>query len=126
MIRVFFPVDCNNILFLKYEDRINDPIGNIKKISQFIDVHLEDSVLQGIADSCSFQKMKSDPLLNTGCDPLLNTGWPVHNRVDGEEPFFRKGIIGDWRNHFNTEQCRRFDEIYERKMKDTSLNFTFY
>ncbi len=97
---------------------LTDPIGNIKKIAQFIDVHLEDSVLQGIADSCSFQKMKSDP--------LLTTGWPVQNRVDGEEPFFRKGIIGDWRNHFNTEQCRRFDEIYERKMKDTGLNFTFY
>jgi hypothetical protein len=38
---------------------------------------------------------------------------------------FRKGIVGDWRNHFSTEQNERFDALYLEKMSGTSLQFDF-
>jgi hypothetical protein len=38
---------------------------------------------------------------------------------------FRKGIVGDWRNHFSAEQNERFDALYLEKMSGTALQFDF-
>ena len=37
----------------------------------------------------------------------------------------RKGIVGDWRNHFTTEQNAEFDAIYAEMMKGSGLDFGF-
>ena len=34
---------------------------------------------------------------------------------------YRKGEIGDWKNHFTEDQLRRFDAIFKRKMRNCSL-----
>ena len=34
---------------------------------------------------------------------------------------YRKGEIGDWKNHFTEDQSRRFDDIFKRKMRNCSL-----
>jgi hypothetical protein len=35
--------------------------------------------------------------------------------------FFRKGIVGDWKNHLTPEMATRLDQITEQKLKDTGL-----
>ena len=37
--------------------------------------------------------------------------------------FFRKGVVGDWRNHFTPEQNAEFDAVYAEKMKGSGLDF---
>ena len=96
---------------------LTDLIGNIRKISDFLGVCLDDSILQQIAKASSFNEMKKNP--------TTNMSWNNKFRVEGSQPFLRKGSVGDWKNHFNTEQCQQFDAIYDRKMKDAGLLFTF-
>jgi hypothetical protein len=38
---------------------------------------------------------------------------------------FRKGHIGDWRNHFNAEQSAQMDDLYREKMNGSGLQFDF-
>lgn len=35
--------------------------------------------------------------------------------------FIRKGIVGDWRNHFSEEQSRRLDEKFAKKTQGTEI-----
>ncbi len=86
-------------------------------ISDFINVHLDDDIIHHIVDVTSFDTMKKTP--------STDMSWMNEKRKDGSQPFLRKGIIGDWRSHFTNEQCQQFDELYERQMKDTGLQFTF-
>jgi hypothetical protein len=40
-------------------------------------------------------------------------------------PFLRKGIIGDWRNHFTNEQSLRLNEEYMKRMDGSGLEFVY-
>lgn len=33
------------------------------------------------------------------------------------------GKVGDWKNHFSVAQSKQFDEDYEKKMTDVTLQF---
>lgn len=36
---------------------------------------------------------------------------------------FRPGKVGDWKNHFTTEQQKMFEEDYKEQMKDVDIPF---
>jgi hypothetical protein len=44
---------------------------------------------------------------------------------EGISTHYRKGLIGDWRNQFSTEQSQSFDKIYLQKMSGSNLQFDF-
>ena len=110
--------DAENILFLKYEDMKKDHRGAVKKMAEFMGYNLEEEVIDAIVEKTTFQSMKANP--------ATNFEWPdVYTRTPGEQPFMRKGIVGDWKNHFTPEQNAEFDAIYAEKMKGSGLDFEF-
>ena len=112
--------DAENILFLKYENLRKDHHGAVKKIAKFIGFNLKEEVIDTVVKKSTFQSMKDNPTTNPNIvEPIRLLFKP------GEQQFLRKGIVGDWRNHFTPEQNAEFDAIYAEKMKGSGLDFDF-
>ena len=107
--------DDQNILFLKYEDMKKDLADTVRKIAKFIDCDFSDAVVEEVVKKASFTSMKANP--------KSNFSWMKRN--PGEQPFLRKGVVGDWKNHFSAEQSAQLDEVYQSRMKGTGLEFEF-
>jgi len=104
-----------NILFLKYEDMKQDHAGNVAKLASFLDLQADSQLIDTVVALSSFKSMTSSETTNFDWIPQRE-GVPKH---------FRKGDIGDWRNHFSAEQSQQMDALFMEKMKDTGLQFDF-
>ncbi|KAM4018350.1 sulfotransferase 1 family member D1-like isoform 1-T1 [Anomaloglossus baeobatrachus] len=106
----------DNILYLFYEDMKEDPKRELRKMLHFMNKEMSDETLEKIIYHTSFDVMKTNDMANYKTLP--------NDLVDqSTTPFMRKGIAGDWKNHFTIAQNERFDEDYKRKMKGTELHF---
>lgn len=105
----------SNILFLKYEDMKKDSAGNVAKIAAFLNIPAGSQLIDKVVELSSFGAMTSNQ--NTNFD------W-IPQKAD-KPKHFRKGDIGDWRNHFSAEQSQQMDTLFLEKIKDTGLGFDF-
>uniref|UniRef100_A0A8B9DLM5 Sulfotransferase n=1 Tax=Anser cygnoides TaxID=8845 RepID=A0A8B9DLM5_ANSCY len=104
------------ILYLFYEDMKEDPRREITKVAQFLGRELSEAALETVTHHTSFESMRDNLSTNYRAVPsdLLD---------QGVSPFMRKGITGDWKNHFTVAQSARFDQLYAQKMAGTDLHF---
>ncbi|XP_066270628.1 sulfotransferase 1B1-like [Branchiostoma lanceolatum] len=100
--------DDPHFLFLKYEDMKKDLLSAVKTIVTFLEVDLDESTVKGIAEASTFNNMK--PVLD-------NSTFPIRRHIA------RKGIVGDWKNYFSTEDSKAFDAWCEKKLGGTGLTF---
>ncbi|XP_077875470.1 amine sulfotransferase isoform X2 [Ictidomys tridecemlineatus] len=107
-----------NIQFMSYEDMKKDLRSAVLKICRFLEKELSEEVVDTVVKEATFQNMKTNPQANY--HDILKYEIGVRN---DEGHFLRKGIIGDWKHHFTVEQNERFDQIFQREMKDISLKF---
>ncbi|XP_032877005.1 amine sulfotransferase-like [Amblyraja radiata] len=104
-----------NFLFLTYEEMQKDLRATIQKICNFVGRQLDDEKLDSVIKHSSFETMKKDPMANYEGIPKKSPGGS----------FLRKGTVGDWKNNFTVAQSERFDKIYQERMKDLPLVFTW-
>ncbi|XP_053550737.1 sulfotransferase 1C1 [Bombina bombina] len=108
--------DEHQILFIFYEDMIQDTRQEIRKVMRFLGKELSEEVLEKIYEHSSFKAMKDNPMANYSTIPSFVMDHSV-------SPFMRKGIVGDWKKHFFVAQNEIFEEEYERRMKGTGVSF---
>ena len=106
-------------MFIKYEDMKENPKGAVEAVARFMGYDLIPAVVDTICELTSFDSMKTSS--NT------NYSWSKRQKKqsEGYTDFMRKGVIGDWRNHFSEEQSARLDKQYAAKMTGTGLDFRF-
>ncbi|XP_067134025.1 sulfotransferase ssu-1-like [Centruroides vittatus] len=136
--------DDPNVYFLTYEDLKSDTRGEILKLAKFMgEEHYETlvnnpDILDKVLEYSSVNYMKKtmnesfDDLFIKTPDNLDNLPSGVRafaeymkkhprfsKKADGQ--FVRKGIVGDWKNHFSPEQERRMEERIKEKTKGSDL-----
>ncbi|XP_069840627.1 sulfotransferase 1B1-like [Dendropsophus ebraccatus] len=107
-----------NILYMFYEDMLEDPKREIKKVMKFLGKDFSNDVLEKICLQTSFKAMKENPKTNYSAISSSIMDQSV-------SPFMRKGICGDWKNHFTVSQSEKFDEYYQKEISKTDLSFRF-
>ncbi|GKU91083.1 hypothetical protein SLEP1_g5004 [Rubroshorea leprosula] len=111
------------VLFLKYEDLKKDTAFYVKKLAEFMGYPFsmeeeQEGVVQKIVDLCSFENLSSLEVNKTGTfhrQGLLR--FP-------NKSFFRKGEVGDWKNHLTPEMAERLDKIMKDKLIGSGLSFS--
>ncbi|XP_017974845.1 PREDICTED: flavonol sulfotransferase-like [Theobroma cacao] len=111
----------DKILFLKYEDMTKDTEACVKKLAEFFDCpfSLEEErkgIVQAIIKFCSFENLSNLDVNKTGKQVKKDAF--VENSA-----YFRKGKIGDWRNHLTAEMGARLDNIMKEKLSGSGLTF---
>uniref|UniRef100_A0ABI7XJ43 Sulfotransferase n=1 Tax=Felis catus TaxID=9685 RepID=A0ABI7XJ43_FELCA len=106
-----------NIQFLMYEEMKKDLRGSVLKVCKFLGKELSEEDLDAVVRQATFENMKNDPRANY--DDKLKTCFGIQKKGH----FFRKGTIGDWKNHMTAEQNEKFDKIFQTEMKDIPLKF---
>ncbi|XP_038698256.1 flavonol 3-sulfotransferase-like [Tripterygium wilfordii] len=113
------------ILFLKYEEMKRDTEGQVKILAEFMGFpfsaeEVKDGVVEKIIKMCSFECLSSLEVNKNGKNGE-DTPFPVKNNV-----YFRKGDVGDWKNHLTSEMAKRLDSISDYKFSGSGLNLKSY
>ncbi|KAJ8766594.1 hypothetical protein K2173_001112 [Erythroxylum novogranatense] len=108
------------ILFLTYEELTKDPIVQVKRLAEFVGMpfsvkEVTDGVVEKIVRLCSFENLQ-----NLEVNKNVNSIQENYKNPD----FFRKGEVGDWKNHLSPDMAAVIDEITEEKLKSEGINFS--
>ncbi|KAM6909902.1 sulfotransferase 2B1-like [Xenentodon cancila] len=105
----------DKIMFITYEEMVQDLPAALRRMSDFLCSNLSDEIIEKIAEHCSFKSMKVNSMSNFSLVPKIY--------MDTEKSqFLRKGIAGDWKNHFNSEQVSRFASVIYKELEGESFS----
>lgn len=91
-----------NIVYLRYEDLVAEPIKEMGRVFNNLDLPVPRSLLQAIVERNRFERLT-----------VGHKFWQSARRPGQEDAasHFRKGITGDWQNFFNEAHRQRFKEL---------------
>ena len=95
---------------MTYEQLTQESEETIGRLAEFLEVELTPELMAKVQAESSFSTMEK-----------------INERSEQERKrnFFRKGEIGDWRNHFSDAQSEEFDALYKAKLDGLGLTFDF-
>ncbi|KAM3922404.1 sulfotransferase 2B1-like [Leptodactylus fuscus] len=108
--------DDKRFFFITYEELLQDLRGGVVRICKFGGQELDDAQIDLVVKHSTFKSMKENPMSNW-------SEMPSEIMDLSKGAFMRKGISGDWKNHFTVAQSEYFDKIYQEKMKDLNMSF---
>ncbi|XP_040073975.1 sulfotransferase ssu-1-like [Ixodes scapularis] len=120
---------ADNVLCLTYEGITRDHAGSVLQIAKFLD--LDDPELlnpasnkfKRVVDMSSLEAMKEYFNVNykraLGGKPperwTARKDFPLSRAPPPPSVLVRKGVVGDWRNHFSKENSRKIEEAFVQK-----------
>ena len=93
----------DTVLCLTYEQMHQDRASVVRKVADFLGVSLSEEDVFNVVKLTSFEVMKENPDTNF-------RHWEKSGMIPKPEggAFMRKGIVGDWRDHFTEEESEAF------------------
>jgi Sulfotransferase domain len=90
------------MLVIKYEDLLGDPVNELKRFCEFADVSREPGYVAAIVEAASFRNLH-------GIEARTGFGWPVP-QFPRDKFFFRRGEAGSYKDEMPPEVLQRFLE----------------
>ena len=107
--------DKDNVFIITYEEMKANLRGSVEKVAKFLEKELTSEQFDRLEEAVSFKTMQENP----------STNYQDYASIDQTRgKFIRKGIVGDWQNHFSTEQNDYMDGVL-KKLEGTGLSFKF-
>ncbi|NXD87946.1 ST2B1 Sulfotransferase, partial [Halcyon senegalensis] len=103
-----------DIFYVTYEELHQDLRGTAQRLSTFLGVPLAPATLEALEQHCSFAAMRDNTMANYSLIPS-----EIMDHSQGR--FMRKGVVGDWRDHFSPQQNALFNRLYQEEMGDSEL-----
>ncbi|NWR78760.1 ST2B1 Sulfotransferase, partial [Centropus unirufus] len=103
-----------DICYVTYEELHQDLRGVARRLSAFLGCPLGPETLEALEQHCSFATMRDNAMVNYSLIPS-----EIMDHSQG--CFMRKGVVGDWRDHFTPLQNALFNRLYQEKMGDLEL-----
>ncbi|XP_060567370.1 sulfotransferase 1B1-like [Ruditapes philippinarum] len=104
-----------DVLVVQYENLKKNTLNEVRRIQNYLGLNHSDERLQEVINRCSIDNLRND--VDSG---KLKTQLIDNN---GKSALYRKGIIGDWKNHFTVSQNEEFEAIADEKMKGSIFNY---
>ncbi|KAM4722432.1 sulfotransferase 2B1-like [Rhinophrynus dorsalis] len=105
-----------DLFYITYEDMHKDLRHSIKKLCKFLSCPMYTKEVDKVEQHCTFSVMSQNVMVNYMLIPC--------EIMDHKQcKFMRKGIVGDWKQHFSEEQNAAFDKIFNENMADCDLEF---
>lgn len=104
-----------NILFIHYNDLLDDIRGQIKRVADFLDIPIDASNWPRILKNVSFKDMRENAERIMG---KYQAGWS-----HGANTFFNKGTNGHWRNIFGASDLALYDAAINRSMNEEAASW---
>ncbi|KAM8739533.1 sulfotransferase 6B1 isoform 1-T1 [Acanthopagrus schlegelii] len=98
-------MDDPNVMVVTYEELKQDLTKGVLEISTFFGFELTEAQVQQISESSTFSAMKKSSAGNHAIGNII----------------FRKGEVGDWKNHFTPEQSKEMDDAFNKHLAGTRL-----
>jgi aryl sulfotransferase len=96
----------SNFLMVHYNDLLDDLDAEMRRVAEFLDIPIDESIWPSLVNSARFSEMKAaaDTLM-----PILR-----HIRTDGPSSFFHQGTNGRWRDVLTTDDIA----IYKARVRN--------
>ncbi|KAK2844251.1 hypothetical protein Q5P01_010910 [Channa striata] len=105
----------DRIMYITYEEMFKDLPEGLRNISDFLGRNLSEETIQKITEHCSFNSMKANNMSNFSLLPKTLMDFD-------KSPFLRKGVAGDWKKHFSSEQLARFTSVIRKELEGESFS----
>ncbi|XP_060590863.1 sulfotransferase 2A1-like isoform X3 [Ruditapes philippinarum] len=104
-----------DVLIVQYEDLKMDSLNQLRRIQTYLGLSHSDERLQTVLDKCSLGNLRADVENGKIKTVLIDES--------GKSILYRKGIIGDWKNHFTVAQDKKIEVIARDKFKNSIFNY---
>jgi aryl sulfotransferase len=102
-----------NILFVHYADLLSDLDGQMRRISTWLDIGINEEIWDSLVNSATFSSMKRQHKVTA---PAVTHGlWKDSNN------FFHKGTNGRWRDVLTAEDLQLYEDTKSRKLGPDAL-----
>ncbi|XP_078000556.1 amine sulfotransferase-like [Glandiceps talaboti] len=108
-----------NVLHVTYEEMKTSYKETLKKVADFIQRPVTDQDLQRTVDKCTFQNMVADKTR------VKKLPFDDKSQSQGASQYFRKGVIGDWKNQFTVAQSELYDRQLGPKLTECGIQFIY-
>ncbi len=105
---------AESLLLIRYEDLHSNAANVLESVVRYCGLEYDEKKIIDSVSACSLSELRQIEIKQFNDIKILSTSDPATY-------FFRKGVVGEWRNHFNENDEEKFFSAFSKTM--TSVKY---